>query len=153
MAYYCGECAIWAGSGDVDRYNRHWCPVSRRFEEANQNIYGCRGFVYNGRSIVTRVCEILDIPPAEWFDAFDAVKDAYVVPFHTEWLTSYCVHGPAIASAISRDPKHKSVAMKLLNDYMIPARDLYQQGQMEAAAHLFRYMVAYLIKKYSCSCS
>ena len=151
MAYYCGECAIWAGSGDVDRYNRRWCPVSRRYEESNQNTYGCRGFVYNGRAIVTRVCEILNIPSADWYDAFDAVKDAYVAPFHMDWLTSYCGLGPAISSAMSRDPNRRSVATNLLNEYMVPARALYLKGQAEEAAHLYRRMVLYLREKYACS--
>ena len=148
MPYYCGECAVWAGSDDIDRFNRRWCPISRRYEGANQNIYGCRGFVYNGRAIVTKVCGILKIPSAEWNEVFDNVKDAYVAPVHMEWLTSYCVLGPMIASAMERDPARESIALRLLNDYMLPARDLYRQGRMEDAARLYRNMVVHLRDMY-----
>lgn len=49
MAYYCGECAVWRGSSDENRYGERWCAYSRRYEKADQNSYGCRGFVDGSR--------------------------------------------------------------------------------------------------------
>lgn len=45
MADYCGECAVWRGSKDENRYGERYCVYSRRYEKADQNTYGCRGFV------------------------------------------------------------------------------------------------------------
>lgn len=45
MADYCGECLLWRGSQDENRYGERWCPYSRRYEKADQNTYGCKGFV------------------------------------------------------------------------------------------------------------
>lgn len=44
MATYCGECALWRGSSDENRYGERWCSYSRRYEKPDQNIYGCRGY-------------------------------------------------------------------------------------------------------------
>ena len=43
MASYCGECALWQGSSDVNKYGERWCPYSRRYEKSDQNTYGCLG--------------------------------------------------------------------------------------------------------------
>lgn len=62
MANYCGECALWRGSSDENRYGERWCPYSRRYEKANQNTFGCRGYVDGSR----RYCTILT--HEEWVD-------------------------------------------------------------------------------------
>ncbi|MBQ6960416.1 MAG: hypothetical protein IJQ33_00665 [Clostridia bacterium] len=142
MAYYCGECVVWVGSSDVDRYGRRWCSYSRRYEESNQNTYGCKGFVYNGRTVVTKVCEILHLSKEPWFEAFDAVKEAYVVPHHMDWLTSYCKIGPMLAKEIENDENPIQIAQKILNDYMKPARSLWQQGKSKQAAERYKKMIA-----------
>ena len=49
MANYCGECAVWRGSSDTNRYGERWCPYSRRYEKADQNAYGCKGFADGSR--------------------------------------------------------------------------------------------------------
>ena len=45
VANYCGECALWRGSRDENKYGERYCVYSRRYEKADQNSYGCRGFV------------------------------------------------------------------------------------------------------------
>ncbi|MBR4080487.1 MAG: hypothetical protein IKK21_01725 [Clostridia bacterium] len=60
MAYYCGECAVWRGSSDENRYGERWCAYSRRYEKADQNSYGCRGFVDGSR----RYCHVMTFK--EW---------------------------------------------------------------------------------------
>lgn len=148
MAYYCGECAVWAGSSDVDRYGRRWCSYSRRYEESNQNTYGCRGFIYNGRTVLTKVCEILDIPKEKWFKAFDAVKESSVVPNHMNWLSSYCRLGPIIAKALNADENRKEKANQLMNEYIKPAYSLWQEGKNDSSALKYREMILYLANAY-----
>lgn len=148
MAYYCGECVVWVGSSDVDRYGRRWCSYSRRYEESNQNTYGCRGFVYNGRTVLTKVCEILNLPTEKLFQAFDEVKDAYVAPQHIDWLTSYCTIGPQIAQAMDKDTQRKEIAQTVFSKYIQPAFELWQHGNLEEASKNYRNMVFSLAKHY-----
>lgn len=141
MAYYCGECAIWQGSSDVDRYGRRWCSYSQKYEESNQNIYGCRGFVYANRSIITAVCKILKIRPDEYFAAFDETREHYLVPCQREALFAYCGVGPAIAQKIENDADSHAIAEGILNDCLIPAKRLCQAGKYEEAFNMYRAMV------------
>jgi len=151
MAYYCGECAVWAGSSDVDRYGRRWCSYSRRYEESNQNTYGCKGFIYNGRTVLTKVCEVLGCDTDKWFEAFDAVKDAYVAPQKMEWLTSYCKLGPEIAKGLENDEERQAVAAMVMDRYIKPAYRLWQDGSSEQSALKYREMVKDLAKRYQCA--
>lgn len=57
MASYCGECAVWRGSSDENKYGERYCVYSRRYEKADQNTYGCRGFVDGTR----RYCDPLTV--------------------------------------------------------------------------------------------
>lgn len=148
MAYYCGECVVWVGSSDVDRYGRRWCSYSRRYEESNQNTYGCRGFVYNGRTVLTKVCEILALPTDKWFEAFDAVKDAYVAPQKTEWLTNYCKIGPQIAENLDADANRQEVANILMSQYIEPAYQLWKAGKEEQSAMKYKEMVSSMARRY-----
>ena len=149
MAYYCGECVLWVGSSDVDRYGRRWCSYSKRYEESDQNIYGCKGFVYNERTVLTKVCEILAIPTEKWFEAYDAVKDAYVAPQKTEWLTNYCKIGPQIAEKLDADNNRYAIADMLMTQYIRPAYQLWKEGNEEQSALKYREMISSLTKKYS----
>ena len=150
MAYYCGECVVWVGSSDVDRHGRRWCAYSRRYEASNQNTYGCKGFVYNGRTVLTKVCEILGIPNDKWFEAFDAVKDSYVVPQQIEWLTSYCKIGPQIAHKLDSDTNRHTISDMLMRKYIEPAYVLWKEGNDEMSAMKYREMISNLAKHYCC---
>lgn len=148
MAYYCGECVVWVGSSDVDRYGRRLCSYSRRYEESNQNSYGCRGFVYNGRTILTKICEILHEPTEQWFEAYDAVKESFAAPEHMEWLSAYCSLGPRIADKLDMDDRREQIAKDLMQEYLQPAYQLYQDGKAEQSAMAYKEMVAYLANQY-----
>lgn len=148
MAYYCGECVVWVGSSDSDRYGRRWCSYSRRYEESNQNTYGCRGFVYNGRTIITKVCDILNLPKGPWYEAFDAVKEAYVVDNHMEWLSSYCVLGPKIADALEKNDNRNQIAQNMLHEFLEPAKALWQKGMCSEAAERYKTMVLCLAVRF-----
>ena len=150
MAYYCGECAVWVGSSDVDRYGRRWCAYSRRYEESNQNTYGCRGFVYNGRTVLTKICEILHEPTEQLFEAYDAVKERFAAPEHMEWLSAYCDLGPQIADKLDRDNQREQIAKDLMQEYIKPAYILWKEGKDEQSATVYKEMVAYLTKQYCC---
>lgn len=148
MAYYCGECAVWRGSSDVNRYGERYCGYSKRYEKSDQNIYGCRGFIYAGRAIITKVCEILQIPNEQFFDSYDKAKEEYVVPNHMCWLIEYASVGPDIADAISNDPDKQSVAEEILAKYIIPANDLCISKQFKEATNHYKAMVTMLKDKY-----
>ena len=150
MAYYCGECAVWVGSSDVDRYGRRWCAYSRRYEESNQNTYGCRGFVYNGRTVLTKICEILHEPTEQLFEAYDAVKESFAAPEHMEWLSAYCNLGPKIADRLDADVQRNEMADMLMKDYIQPAYMLWKDGKNEESALTYKQMVACLAQKYCC---
>ena len=57
MANYCVECAVWRGSRDENKYGERYCVYSRRYERADQNTHGCRGFVDGTR----RYCDPLTV--------------------------------------------------------------------------------------------
>ena len=149
MAYYCGECALWQGSRSENNYGERYCPHSGRYESADQNIYGCPAFIYVRRAVVTRTCEMLEINPEPYFKAFDEAKIRHIVPNHMNWLVSYCQIGPWIAAKMKDDPEGKLVAAGILERFIEPARTLCEAGDYEAAADLYREMVAELGVRYN----
>ena len=74
MAYYCGECAVWQGSGSENKDGERYCGYSGRYESSDQNTYGCRGFVYTRRAIITQACRMPGTDLKSCFAAFDAAK-------------------------------------------------------------------------------
>ena len=151
MAYYCGECIVWRGSRDENRYGERWCPFSGRYERSDQNTYGCKGFLYAGRAILTKVCEILQLDPTEWFAAFDEVKENYIMPDKVDWLVSYCKLGPKVAENLEAEPDKVSAAQNIMSKYLLPARQAVQQNSLNEAAEIYRNMVLTLIEQYQTS--
>lgn len=148
MAYYCGECIVWRGSSDENSYGERWCSYSRRYERSDQNTYGCKGFLYAGRAILTKVCEILNLDSRPWFTAFDRVKEAYLVPCRMDLLVGYCCVGPTLAASLNADSQKESLAQLLMNTYLIPARKLSDAGLYHEAVEVYRGMVDELIVKF-----
>lgn len=148
MAYYCGECIVWRGSSDENKYGERWCSFSRRYERSDQNTYGCKGFLYAGRAVLTKVCEILRLDTQEWFEAFDKVKEAYLVPQHMGMLVSYCGIGPMLAEKMEQDSKRAQVAQELLMGYFQSAQQMAKKGQYCCAAEKYCEAIHYLYKKY-----
>ncbi len=141
MAYYCGECAIWQGSGDVNRYGERWCPYSNRYEKSDQNTYGCRGFVYAQRAILTKVCEILSLPTEEYFRAFDEVKEKYLVPQRMDLLVAYSAVGPMLAEKLDRMENRAEIAKGLMEKYIEPAKNMTAISAFANAVALYCKMV------------
>lgn len=148
MAYYCGECIVWRGSCDENRYGERCCSYSRRYERSDQNTYGCRGFIYAGRAILTKVCEILGLDKAEWFAAFDEVKEDYIMPDKVDWLVMYCSIGPAIVEKMNDDVACEHTAQIIMEKYLVPAKGKVQSRKNQEAAELYREMVCFLKERY-----
>lgn len=148
MAYYCGECAVWVGSDDVDKNGRRWCAHSRKYEKSNQSADGCKGFVYNGRTVLTKVCEILSLSTDEWFPYFDRIKNEYVAPEHMPWLSEYCVLGPAIANKMEHDPDKNNIAQGIYDSTLLPAKQLFNAGKLRESAILYRNLIVDLCRHY-----
>ena len=148
MAYYCGECIVWRGSSDENKYGERWCSFSRRYERSDQNTYGCKGFLYVGRAVLTKVCEILQLDPTEWFAAFDTVKDTYLISSRMDMLVSYCSIGPILAEKLQLDNEKTAVATNLMKNFLLPAKNLSKNGYFLQAANTYRDMISFLKAKY-----
>lgn len=148
MAYYCGECKVWRGSQDENAYGERWCAYSRRYERSDQNTYGCRGFIYAERAVLTKVCELLSLDAQPWLAAFDRVREQYLLPCRWEWLMAYCAEGPQLAAYLGADNERIDVAQMLLQKYLAPARRMAEQGAYRQAAEVYREMVRVLKKRY-----
>ena len=146
MAYYCGECIVWLGSSNVNRYGERWCPYSRKYEKADQNTYGCRGFVYVGRCVITKICETLKLSPDPWFEAFDEVRNHYVVPCQKNKLFVYCQIGPLLADAMDENPKGKSIAKEMMTNYLMSAKQLCSEKRYAEAFQVYQDMIEALRK-------
>lgn len=149
MAYYCGECIVWRGSSDENRYGERWCSYSRRYERSDQNTYGCKGFLYAGRAVLTKVCETLGLDTQPWFAAFDRVKEAYLVPEQMGLLVRYCQAAPGLVAAIEADPQKESFAQQLMDRYLAPARELSENGNYQESVEVYTQMLNHLKKHYN----
>lgn len=141
MAFYCSDCVTWVNSKDANRYGEKWCDYDRKYRSADQNIYGCRGFVWARRSIITKVCEILGIERPDLFDSFDEVKENYLVPENIDTLVDYNTVGPVIAERLESDPQKEMIANNLLNTFMIPAAAYVKTQKYEEAVKVYERMV------------
>ncbi len=148
MAYYCNECSEWINSSDNKmsyhngRYVEHrWCKYDRTYRAADQNVYGCRGFVYVKRTIITKVCEILGIDNKQFFDAFDDVKEEYIVPTEFGKLVDYNEIGTSIAEGLDNHPKKDNMAKNILETFIIPALAHVKLKEYDKAVELYERMV------------
>ena len=148
MAYYCGECIVWRGSSDENRYGERWCSYSRRYERSDQNTYGCKGFLYAGRAVLTKVCEVLHLDEKPWFAAFDAAKEAFVVPGHMDMLVNYCGVGPTLAGKLDADDSREDVSRQVMDRFLEPARVMCDAGLYEKAVRVYAEMVKWMRGRY-----
>lgn len=144
MAFYCGDCVTWVNSRDADRYGRKYCDYSRRYEEKDQKIYGCRGFVWAKRSIITKVCEILNVNPTKYFEAFDDTKEILLIPSCIDELIDYNTVGPVVADRIDQSERKKEIAQNILNSYIEPAYEKCAKEDYQGALSIYEKMVKVL---------
>lgn len=148
MAFYCSDCVTWINSKDANRYGEKWCDYDRKYRSPDQKIYGCRGFVWARRVIITKVCEILGINPTVYFNAFDDTKDFYVVPNCIDMLIDYNTIGPVIADRMNHDEDKEKMAKIALENYIIPAEALAKEGRFDEATMIYKRMIQVLAFTY-----
>ena len=148
MAFVCSDCVTWVNSRDANRYGEKWCDYDRKYRAADQNIYGCRGFVWARRSIITKVCEILGINGQEYFDSFDREKEIYLIPGRIDKLIDYNTVGPVISKRLDSDPNKEQIARNLLEHYIRPASELVKSEKNQEALSLYERMVKMLAVLY-----
>ncbi len=148
MAYYCGECKVWLGSSDVDRYGRRWCSYSRKYEESNQQTYGCNGFVYVGRVVLTEICNVLQLPTCGFFAAFDEAKAHAIVPENLELLPTYGEIGSVIVDRMHQDNEREFIASQMMKNYIVPAVKQCEEQRWHDAVDTYRTMIHDLMKHY-----
>ena len=141
MAFYCSDCVTWVNSKDADRYGRKYCSYSKRYEEPDQKIYGCRGFVWARRSVITKVCEILDINPKKYFDAFDDTKEILIQEGSIDKLIDYNTVGPEIANKLDECEEKEQVARNILNNYIEPACKKFLESDLQGAVSIYERMI------------
>ena len=148
MTYYCEECSEWMRSNDVKmsyhngKYVEHrWCKYDRKYRAYDQETYGCRGFVYVRRAVLTKICEILNINPCELFNAFDEVKENYVMPNKPELLARYNNIATYIVNGLDNYPEKEYIAKTMLNSYIIDAEANIKLKNYEKAVSIYSEMV------------
>lgn len=141
MAFYCGDCVTWINSEDANRYGEKYCDYDRKYRAKNQNIYGCRGFVWARRAIITKVCEILEIDPEELFSAFDEVKEEYLVLDNMDRLVEYNFVTPMICEYLDTADNKENIAKNLLEMYIIKAEAYVKMKKYQEAVLKYTEMV------------
>lgn len=148
MAFVCSDCVTWIKSKDANRYGEKYCDYDQKYRSADQNIYGCRGFVWARRVIITKVCEILGVNPAAYFDAFDDTKDNYIVPCCIDKLIDYNTIGPIISDRMDHDLDKEKMAKYILDNYIIPAEAYAKMGNFIDAVSIYQRMIQILAFTY-----
>jgi len=151
MAYYCNECAEWISSRDskMDYHNgrlvvHKWCDYDRKYRAEDQQIYGCGGFSYVRRSVITKICEILNINGEKLFNAFDETKEKYIVPTEFGKLVDYNMVGTEIANGLTLHPQRKTIAKNMLEGFIIPAEAEARVGKYKEAVDIYERMIKVL---------
>lgn len=144
MAFVCSDCVTWINSRDANRYGEKWCDYDRKYRSADQNIYGCRGFVWARRSIITKVCEILGIDPTKYFNAFDETKEIYLLPSCIDKLIDYNTVGPVVAERMDNCPQKEQLAENMLKGFINPAFECCEKKDYQGAVSIYEKMVKVL---------
>ena len=144
MATYCRDCVTWVNSRDANRYGEKWCDYDRKYRKPDQPIYGCRGFIWIGRVIITKVCEILNVDPKPYFDAFDDTKEIYIIPSCVDKLIDYNTVGPVIAEKLDKCSAKEQIANNILKTYIKPAYEKCLEKDYQGAVTTYEYMIKVL---------
>lgn len=146
--YECHDCSEWVNSYDSKmsyhegRYIEHrWCKYDRTYRAFDQKIYSCRGFHPVGRAVITKVCEILNIDNKEYFNAFDEIKEEYIIPTAYGKLVDYNDIASTIADGLENHPKKENIAKNVLEMYIIPAFSATMKKQYDQAVEIYERMV------------
>ena len=151
MTYYCSECAVWLESNDAKMMYHNgrdvvhrYCKYDRKYRAYDQNVYNCSGFVYVRRAVLTKICEILNINPSEMFNAFDDVKENYVINCVPEKMINYNSVAPYIVNSLDNYPKKEELAKMMLNSYIVDAEANVKIKNYEKAVSIYNEMIKVL---------
>ena len=151
MTYYCSECSEWKNTrydAKMDYHNgrlvvHHYCDYDRKYVACDQvtSRILCGGFVYVGRAVLTKLCEILNVNSDELFSHFDEVKDYHVIPSNPELLVQYTAIANSLAEGFDKLPNKEEVAKAMFNSYIINAEANAKMGNYCEAVRLYSEMV------------
>ncbi len=156
MAYYCGECAVWQGSSDKNRYGERWCSYSRRYEKSDQNTYGCKGFVEGGNKssssscfLTTACVEHKGLPDnCHELTAMRSVRDNWLAhqPGGKEEIEEYYRIAPGIVEKINARADSADVWEYVYAQHILPCVKVIDEERYAEAVELYRKMVRELQK-------
>lgn len=157
MANYCGECALWQGSSDSNRYGERWCSHSRRYEKSDQNADGCRSFTRgetssSGGCFLTSACvEAMGLPD-------DCVELTTLRRLRDEWLVlqpggqaeidEYYRIAPCIVEKLHSEPDGLEILRRMYREQILPCVTDALAGKPADAHRRYREMVDALKEKY-----
>lgn len=151
MTYYCEECAEWLASNDAKmmyhngRYVVHrWCKYDKKYRACDQEVYRCGGFVYVRRAVLTKICEILKVNPDDLFNAFDEVKENYIIPCQPELLVKYHSLASYIVNGLTNHPEKEMIAKVMLDSYIVDAEANIKLKNYDKAINIYSEMVKVL---------
>ena len=154
MPYYCREWLVWQTSTDENQHGERWCTYSGRYEEADQNTYGCRGFVegernYSGSSssgcfLTTACVEHRGLP--------DDCRELMVLrAFRDDWLAkqeggleeirAYYHLAPAVVERIKARSDAGEVLEEIYQRYILPCVAHVEAGEMKETYALYKELV------------
>ncbi len=151
MANYCGECTVWRGSGDENKYGERWCSYSRRYERSDQNTYGCKGFVWarpssSGCFLTTACVEYKQLSDdcAELM-AMRQLRDTWLQyqPNGRAEIEAYYSYAPEIVQNIKLSVNAEKIWDTLYTQYIVPCQEAVEREDMEGAYLIYRQMIEY----------
>lgn len=158
MANYCGECALWQGSSDTNKYGERWCSHSRRYEKSDQNADGCRSFTRGATNsssgcFLTSACvEAMGLPD-------DCMELTTLRRLRDEWLAhqpggqaeidEYYRIAPSIVAKLHAAPDGMETLRRMYAEQILPCVADAQAGKSEAAHRRYRAMVDELKKRFA----
>lgn len=151
MTYYCSECAVWLESNDAKMMYHNgrdvihrYCKYDRKYRACDQEVFRCSGFVYVRRAVLTKICEILNINHDEFFNAFDDVKENYIIDNIPEEIIKYNSITSYIVNGLDNHPEKEKLANMMLNSYIIDAEANAKMKNYDKAVSIYSEMIKVL---------
>lgn len=154
MALYCKKCQIWQDSTDENSSGDRWCSYSRRYEEADQNTYGCRGFEegdrsYSGRSssgcfLTTACVEHRGLPDdCRELTVLRAFRDGWLAKQKDgqEEIRAYYRLAPAVVERIKARTDAAEVLEEMYQRYILPCVAHVEAGEMKETYALYKELL------------
>ena len=151
MTYYCNECAVWLESNDAKMMYHNgrcvihrYCKYDRKYRACDQEVYRCGGFVYVRRAVLTKICEILNINPDELFNAFDDVKENYIIDNIPEEMVKYNSIASYIVNGLENYSEKEKLAKVMFDSYIVDALANVKLQNYDKAVNIYGEMIKIL---------